>query len=103
MAPLSGLGEHRLAPLWHKIGRLVARRGSRFYGFEGLRAFKQKFDPVWSPRYLAAPPRQVTAALIDVARLIAHPPRPLPGHSPQLLLAGSYETDEDATLEPVLA
>ena len=33
MAPLSGLGEHRLAPLWHKIGRMLARRGSRFYGF----------------------------------------------------------------------
>ncbi len=104
MAPLSGLGEHRLAPLWHKVGRILARRGSRFYGFEGLRAFKQKFDPVWTPRYLAAPPRQVAAALIDVARLIAHPPRPLPGHSPQLLLAGSYdETDESTPLEPALA
>ena len=102
MAPLSGLGEHRLAPLWHKVGRLLARRGSRFYGFEGLRAFKQKFDPVWSPRYLAAPPRQVTAALIDVARLIAHPPRPLPGHSAQLLLAGSFDYAPEP-LKPALA
>jgi phosphatidylglycerol lysyltransferase len=103
MAPLSGLGEHRLAPLWHKVGRLVASRGSRFYGFEGLRAFKQKFDPVWTPRYLAAPPRQVTPALIDVARLIAHPPRPLPGHSAQLFLSGSYEADQEPELEPALA
>jgi phosphatidylglycerol lysyltransferase len=102
MAPLSGLGEHRLAPLWHKIGRLVARRGSRFYGFEGLRAFKQKFDPVWTPRYLAAPPRQVTAALIDVARLIARPWSP-PGGAGQLLLAGFYDTEvEEAALEPAL-
>jgi phosphatidylglycerol lysyltransferase len=77
MAPLSGLVEHPLAPLWHKFGRLLAQRGGRFYGFEGLRAFKQKFDPVWVPRYLAAPPRQVPAALFDVARLIARPAPPL--------------------------
>ena len=25
-----------------------------FYGFEGLREYKDKFDPVWSPKYLAA-------------------------------------------------
>ena len=81
MAPLSGLAEHRLAPMWHKVGRMLARRGSRFYGFEGLRAFKQKFDPVWQPRYLAAPPRQVPAALIDVTRLIARPLPPL-AHRP---------------------
>jgi phosphatidylglycerol lysyltransferase len=77
MAPLSGLAEHPLAPLWHKVGTLVARRGARFYGFEGLRAFKAKFDPVWRPVYLAAPPRQIPAALMDVARLIARP-RPEP-------------------------
>jgi phosphatidylglycerol lysyltransferase len=74
MAPLSGLAEHRLAPLWHKLGRLLARRGARFYGFEGLRAFKQKFDPTWLPRYLAAPPRQVAAAALDVARLVSPTP-----------------------------
>ncbi len=47
------------------------RRGGRFYGFTGLRAFKAKFDPVWTPRYLAAPPLALPAALIDVARLIS--------------------------------
>jgi phosphatidylglycerol lysyltransferase len=100
MAPLSGLVEHRLAPLWHKVGRLLARRGSRFYGFEGLRAFKQKFDPVWTPRYLAAPPRQVTAALIDVARLVGRPAPPLPRPAPQLQLAGVYEA---GPMEPAVA
>ncbi|MFC0408016.1 bifunctional lysylphosphatidylglycerol flippase/synthetase MprF [Roseomonas elaeocarpi] len=54
MAPLSGLAAHRLAPAWHKLGDMVFRRGSRFYNFKGLRAFKEKFDPVWEPRYLCA-------------------------------------------------
>ena len=70
MAPLSGLAHHQLAPLWHKIGAEIARRGGRYYGFEGLRAFKAKFDPVWTPRYIAAPPASVAAALLDATRLI---------------------------------
>lgn len=28
--------------------------GETFYNFRGLRSFKDKFDPVWEPRYLAA-------------------------------------------------
>ena len=55
MAPLSGLEEHALAPAWHKLGRMVQRYGETFYPFEGLRKYKEKFVPVWRPRYLAAP------------------------------------------------
>ena len=55
MAPLSGLEEHALAPAWHKLGRMVQRYGETFYPFEGLRKYKEKFLPVWRPRYLAAP------------------------------------------------
>ncbi len=54
-APLSGLASHALAPTWERIGSLVFRFGDQFYGFEGLRDFKEKFDPVWEPTYLAAP------------------------------------------------
>jgi phosphatidylglycerol lysyltransferase len=71
MAPLSGLAQHPLAPMWHKIGDQIARRGGRFYGFTGLRAFKAKFDPVWTPRYLAAPPTALAAAMLDATRLVA--------------------------------
>ena len=55
MAPLSGLEHRRLAPLWHQIGAIVFEHGDQFYNFRGLRQFKQKFEPVWEPRYLASP------------------------------------------------
>ncbi len=72
MAPLSGLEEHALAPAWHKIGRMVQRYGEMFYPFEGLRKYKEKFLPVWRPRYLAAPDGLAMAgALLDVTSLIS--------------------------------
>jgi phosphatidylglycerol lysyltransferase len=55
MAPLSGMETHESAPLWHRIGGLVVRFGDHFYNFQGLRAYKEKFGPVWHSRYLAAP------------------------------------------------
>jgi phosphatidylglycerol lysyltransferase len=72
MAPLSGLEEHALAPTWHKLGRVVQRYGEMFYPFEGLRKYKEKFLPVWRPRYLAAPDGLAMAgALLDVTALIS--------------------------------
>lgn len=55
MAPLSGMETFEPAPLWHRIGGLVVRFGDHFYNFHGLRAYKEKFRPVWQSRYLAAP------------------------------------------------
>ena len=54
-APFSGIDNHQLSPLWNRIGGFVYEHGEHFYNFEGLRAFKQKFDPEWSPNYLACP------------------------------------------------
>ena len=72
MAPLSGLEEHALAPAWHKLGRLVQRYGETFYSFEGLRKYKEKYNPVWRPRYLAAADGLAMAgALLDVTALIS--------------------------------
>lgn len=55
MAPLSGLEDRSLAPLWNRIGALAFRHGEHFYNFQGLRQYKEKFAPVWEPRYLASP------------------------------------------------
>jgi phosphatidylglycerol lysyltransferase len=71
MAPLAGLATHRRAPLWNHIGERIFRNGERFYNFQGVRAFKSKFDPQWQPRYLAVSGRGVPlASLMDVTVLI---------------------------------
>jgi phosphatidylglycerol lysyltransferase len=54
MSPLSGLMPSPLASVWHRLATFTWRFGGRFYNFKGLRAFKEKFQPCWEPRYLAA-------------------------------------------------
>jgi phosphatidylglycerol lysyltransferase len=51
MAPLSGLAGPSRA--WNRLGELVYRHAGHFYNFEGVRQYKEKFHPVWQPRYLA--------------------------------------------------
>jgi phosphatidylglycerol lysyltransferase len=55
MAPLSGLEDHTLVPFWNHLGAFAFRHGEHFYNFQGLRQYKEKFDPVWEPKYLAVP------------------------------------------------
>jgi phosphatidylglycerol lysyltransferase len=55
MAPLAGLENRSFAPLWNRLGALVFRHGEHFYNFQGLREYKGKFGPEWTPRYLACP------------------------------------------------
>jgi len=58
--------------LWQRFGNFVYRHGEHFYNFSGLRRYKQKFDPVWTPLYLASPGGiALPAILIDVTALIA--------------------------------
>jgi len=71
MSPLSGLEKHPLAPLWHKIGNAVFKYGDNFYNFEGLHAYKEKFDPMWQPRYLATPALKAPSVLLSVTSMIA--------------------------------
>jgi len=51
---------------------LVYRHGEHFYSFEGLRRYKDKFNPTWSPKYLAIPGgAALPLILTDVTRLIS--------------------------------
>lgn len=88
MAPLAGIDGHRLAPAWAKVAALVFRHGERFYGFRGLHGYKEKFAPVWEPRYVAGPRGLgLIQALRDLSRLIgregAGPPPPVPAPAPE--------------------
>lgn len=70
MAPLAGLEDRRLSPVFVRVGALVFEEGGALYGFQGLRAYKAKFDPAWEPRFIAAPASTPLAlALLDVALL----------------------------------
>ena len=72
MAPMAGMVTHELAPRWHRFGRWLFDSGESFYNFRGLRSFKDKFLPIWEPRYLAAPPGMATLlSVADVTALIA--------------------------------
>lgn len=76
MAPLSGLPQHRLAPMWTRMARFVSRTGDRFYNFEGLRAYKNKFQPEWRSKYLAYPGGlRLPQVLVDITSLIAASPQ----------------------------
>jgi phosphatidylglycerol lysyltransferase len=54
MAPLAGLVRTPLSSKSHVLAGLLWKHGSAIYNFQGLRAFKNKFRPVWEPRYVAA-------------------------------------------------
>ena len=72
MAPLAGLDEHPLGPVWSRVGVWIFRNGEHFYNFQGLRRYKGKFDPQWRPRYLASNGgARLAAELLAAARLIS--------------------------------
>ena len=72
IAPLSGLENRALAPLWSRLGAFIFRHGEHFYNFQGLRQYKEKFDPQWTPRYMASPGGlALPVILTNVATLIS--------------------------------
>jgi phosphatidylglycerol lysyltransferase len=70
LSPLSGVGEGSSDPTTEKALHYVFEHLNQFYNFKGLRAFKGKFHPAWSPRYLVYPGSSrllaVTIALVRV-------------------------------------
>ncbi len=68
LSALSGVGEHSEDPIVERALRYIYRNINRLYNFQGLHTFKEKFHPVWSPRYLIYPGPQnlpaISAALV---------------------------------------
>ncbi|GGM91868.1 bifunctional lysylphosphatidylglycerol flippase/synthetase MprF [Shewanella xiamenensis] len=52
MAPMSGLTDRALVPFWTKLAKTVYKKGNKFYNFQGLRRYKDKFNPRWEAKYL---------------------------------------------------
>jgi phosphatidylglycerol lysyltransferase len=70
MAPLAGLQDRPLAPILSRVGRLLFERGEEIYNFRGVRRFKDKYDPVWVPRYIATPSKwSIPFLLADIGIL----------------------------------
>ena len=44
MAPMSGMEDRALAPLWSRVGAFLFRHAEDFYNFQGLRAYNDQFD-----------------------------------------------------------
>jgi phosphatidylglycerol lysyltransferase len=53
MAPLASVGEERWARPFERLAHLFFRHGEHWYNYQGLRRYKEKFDPIWEPRYMA--------------------------------------------------
>lgn len=72
MAPFSGLDNRALASLWNRLGAFVFRHGEHFYNFQGLRRYKEKFNPEWRPKYIASPGGLATPQILaNVTTLIS--------------------------------
>ena len=72
MAPLSGLEARKFSPVWYRMGSLAYRFGDQFYNFQGLRKYKEKFNPEWRPKFLASPGGLVIGrVLMDATTLIS--------------------------------
>ncbi|WP_056989431.1 bifunctional lysylphosphatidylglycerol flippase/synthetase MprF [Lacticaseibacillus camelliae] len=53
MAPLANVGTSSYSFFEEKIAHLVYEYGYRFYGFQGLRSYKNKYVTKWVPKYVA--------------------------------------------------
>ena len=72
LSPLSGLEDRQLAPLWSQAGAFLFRHSEHFYNFQGLHEYKDKFAPVWQPKYIACPRGLMLPRIIaNIAALVS--------------------------------
>jgi phosphatidylglycerol lysyltransferase len=69
MAPLSNVGTSRKSFIQERVAYLVYEFGSRFYSFQGLRDYKEKYAARWVPRYTLYS-RESFIAYVMIALLI---------------------------------
>jgi phosphatidylglycerol lysyltransferase len=71
---MSGFEHSPIGPLWAELEASLDEHGETFHSFQASRAFKERFNPFWEPRYLASPGGlKLPLILADVAALISRP------------------------------
>ncbi len=68
LSALSGVGEHSDDAVIERAMHYIYRHVNRYYNFHGLHAFKEKFHPLWSPRYLIYPAASLPAVGVALWR-----------------------------------
>lgn len=68
MAPLANVGTSDYSFIEEKIAHLVYEYGYRFYGFQGLRSYKNKYVTEWVPKYVAY--RKRTSLLFTLLQIM---------------------------------
>jgi phosphatidylglycerol lysyltransferase len=72
MAPMSGAERSPVAPLYARARDFLYEHGGFLFNFQGLRAYKEKFNPVWEPHYLVYPGAlKLPGIVADVSALVA--------------------------------
>jgi phosphatidylglycerol lysyltransferase len=64
LSALAGLGDKPTSPRLEKLLNYFYTHLNRFYNFQGLHHFKDKFQPTWEPRYLIYPGTAALPAVI---------------------------------------
>ena len=71
MAPLASVGRLQGAHARERLASLLFQHGETWYNFQGLRFYKEKFDPEWEPRYMAYQSAwEWPAAITNVSALV---------------------------------
>ncbi len=69
LSSLAGTGEQPDSPAAERALHYIYEHVNQFYNFKGLHAFKEKFHPNWSPRYLVYPgAANLPASVVGVIR-----------------------------------
>jgi phosphatidylglycerol lysyltransferase len=55
LSALSGVGDSKESYKLERVLHYLYEHLNRFYNFQGLHAYKEKFRPRWEPRYLVYP------------------------------------------------
>ncbi|WP_163652573.1 bifunctional lysylphosphatidylglycerol flippase/synthetase MprF [Listeria sp. PSOL-1] len=78
MAPLANVGESKYAFLGERLAGLVYRYSQGFYGFQGLRKYKDKYTTKWVQKFVAYRKRSSIAFTMIQLMLLVGKKRPLP-------------------------